>query len=252
VVAVAVPVLDHQGAPIAAIGLLGPRERLSDDRLHGTGRELMEASRRISGNVGQTPISMTTPPSPAAAPSAGVECVLPASACLIEGPLWSAAEQRLYWVDILAPAVHRFDPATGRNETRRLPRLIGAVALRACGGLVAVTQDGLERLDFDAGRLEPMVDPEADIPANRFNDAKCDRSVRLWAGTTRLDSLPGHGALYRFDRDGFARMASGFTVSNGLDWSPDDRQLYFVDSAESRVYASTSTRSVARLRTGAC
>jgi DNA-binding IclR family transcriptional regulator len=41
---VAVPVLDHQGAPIAAIGLLGPRERLSDDHPHSTGRDLMEAS----------------------------------------------------------------------------------------------------------------------------------------------------------------------------------------------------------------
>jgi sugar lactone lactonase YvrE/DNA-binding IclR family transcriptional regulator len=237
VVAVAVPVLDHQGAPIAAIGLLGPRERLSDDHLHSTGRDLMEASRRISGNVGQTPISMTTPPSPDAAPSAGIECVLPASAYLGEGPLWSTAESRLYWVDILAPAVHRFDPATGRNETRRLPRLIGSVVLRAVGGLVALTQNGLERLDFESGRLDPVVDPEADIPDNRFNDAKCDRTGRLWAGTTRLDSSPGHGALYRFDQDGgFARMASGFTVSNGLDWSPDDRLLYFVDSAASRVY----------------
>jgi sugar lactone lactonase YvrE/DNA-binding IclR family transcriptional regulator len=236
VVAVAVPVLDHRGVPIAALGLLGPRERLSEDQLHSTGRSLMEASRRISGNAGQTPISMITPPGPEGAPSAGVECVLPATAWLGEGPLWSPAERCLYWVDILAPAVHRFDPHTGHNQTRRLDRLIGAVALRAGGGLVALTQDGLERLDFATGRLDSIADPEADIPDNRFNDAKCDRAGRLWAGTTRLDSLPGRGALYRFDQAGFARMASGLTVSNGLDWSPDDTRFYFADSAESRVY----------------
>lgn len=238
VVAVAVPVLDHRGAPIAALGLLGPRERLSDDHLHSTGRDLMEASRRISGNVGQTPISMTTPPGPDPAMFAGVECVLQSTAYLGEGPLWSPTEQRLYWVDILAPAVHRFDPATGQDESRPLSRLIGAVALRGSGGLVALTQNGLERLDFATGRLEPIVDPEGDVPDNRFNDAKCDRAGRLWAGTMRLDSSTGHGALYRFDPDGsVTRVASGFTVSNGLDWSPDERTLYFVDSAESRVYA---------------
>jgi sugar lactone lactonase YvrE len=61
---------------------------------------------------------------------------------------------------------------------------------------------------------------------------------RLWAGTTRLDSSPGRGALYRFDpRRRFARMASGLTVSNGLDWSPDNTLFYLADSAESRVYA---------------
>jgi len=238
VCAVAAPVLDHRGAPVAAIGVLGPRERLADDRLHTTGRELMEASRRISGNVGATSISMATPPRPAAAAASEVECVLPATAYLGEGPLWSPAEARLYWVDILAPAVHRFDPASGRNETRALPRLIGALALRRRGGLVALTQHGLEALDFATGRLSPIVDPEADIPDNRFNDAKCDRKGRLWAGTMRLDASPGCGALYRFDPDGgWERVAGGFTVSNGLDWSPDGRTLYFVDSAESAILA---------------
>ena len=110
------------------------------------------------------------------------------------------------------------------------------MALRAAGGLVVLTQDGLEHLDFATGRLDPIADPEADIPDNRFNDAKCDRAGRLWAGTTRLDSSPGRGALYRFDQSGFARMTSGLTVSNGLDWSPDDTRFYFADFAESRVY----------------
>lgn len=238
VCAVAAPVLDHEGAPIAAIGVLGPRDRFSNDRLHTTGRDLMDASRRISGNVGATPISIATPPQPQAARPADVECVLPATAYLGEGPLWSPDEKRLYWVDILAPAVHRFDPRTGQNETRSLPRLIGAVAMRRAGGLVALTQNGLEALDFEGGRLEQIVDPESDLPDNRFNDGKCDRRGRLWAGTMRLDASAGAGALYRFDADGsWSRVANGFTVSNGLGWSPDDHTMYFVDSADCVIYA---------------
>ncbi|MEO1017137.1 MAG: SMP-30/gluconolactonase/LRE family protein, partial [Pseudomonadota bacterium] len=167
-----------------------------------------------------------------------VTCVLPNTAYLGEGPVWSPEEQCLYWIDILAPAVHRFDPATGDNQTRALPRLIGAVALRQEGGLVAVTQDGLESLDFNSGNLRPIVDPEEGITDTRFNDARCDAAGRLWAGTMALDATPGRGAIYRFLEDGsWARAANGFTVSNGLDWSPDDRLMYFADSAAEAIFA---------------
>lgn len=50
------------------------------------------------------------------------------------GPYWSAGEQRLYWVDILAPSVNRFDPATGNNEEITLPRLVSAVLSAAAAG----------------------------------------------------------------------------------------------------------------------
>jgi DNA-binding IclR family transcriptional regulator len=187
-VAVAVPVLDHHGVPIAALGLLGPRERLSEDRLHSTGRSLMEASRRISGNAGQTTISMITPPGPEGAPSAGVECVLPANAYLGEGPLWSPLERCLYWVDILAPAVHRFDPATGHNDTRRLARLIGAVALRAGGGLTCRCVGGRLRsvpllAVLAVGDVDDCARNCADRGADRAaDDQACGRA----AGCARL------------------------------------------------------------------
>ena len=44
---------------------------------------------------------------------------LPRGAHLAEGPVWSPQHQRLYWVDILAPSVHRFDPETQVNERLR-------------------------------------------------------------------------------------------------------------------------------------
>lgn len=34
-----------------------------------------------------------------------------------EGPLWHPDEEQLYWVDIPAGRLYRYDPATGRNET---------------------------------------------------------------------------------------------------------------------------------------
>ncbi len=107
---------------------------------------------------------------------ARVECVLPWSASLAEGPFWSVAEQRLYWVDILEPAVHRFDPASGHNETCPLPRLVSSVIGRQSGGLIVTTSEGVEELDFTARQLVKRVNPEAMQPENRFQ--RCEMRPR--------------------------------------------------------------------------
>ena len=198
----------------------------------------MAAARQISGNVGAAPMNITSQAPARRHADPALECVLPRGAQLAEGPLWSPAEQRLYWVDILAPSVHRFDPATRTNEERTLPRLVSAVALRRSGGLVALTQEGLEAFDFDSGRLSALVDPEAHLPDNRFNDGKCDRAGRLFAGSMSLDASRPTGALYIIAGDlTFRRADLGFTVANGLDWSPDGRTFYFADSAPGLIYA---------------
>ncbi|SEQ24964.1 transcriptional regulator, IclR family [Faunimonas pinastri] len=235
---VAAPIFDHTGRPVAAMGVFGPSARLSTDHLHTTGRDLMAATRQISGNVGAAPVNITSYQRPSRSIDDPVECVLPWGAHLAEGPVWSGRDGRLYWVDILAPSVNRFDPETRSNEERRMPRLVGAVSERRSGGLVAFTQDGLEGLDFETGTLTPLVDPEADIPENRFNDGKCDPLGRIWGGTMCLDASRATGALYRIDADRrWTSMSSGYMVANGLDWSPDGRTFYFVDSAAGHIYA---------------
>jgi sugar lactone lactonase YvrE/DNA-binding IclR family transcriptional regulator len=245
---VAAPIFDHTGRAVAAIGVFGPSSRLTSERLHVTGRDLMAAGRQISGNVGATPMNITPSTRSSRATDPQVECVLPWGAHLAEGPVWSAREKRLYWVDILAPSVNRFDPATRANEEVMLPRLVSAVVKRRGGGLAALTQDGLEAFDFASGALSPLVDPEAEIPDNRFNDGKCDRRGRLWAGTMRLDASRTSGSLYAIAPDlTWERRESGLTVANGLDWSPDGRTFYFADSAPGRIYAYDFEMETGRL-----
>ena len=198
----------------------------------------MEAARLISGNVGAPPVNIHSRTAPVRGADPRVECVLPWSASLAEGPFWSIDEQRLYWVDILAPAVHRFDPATGANETCPLPRLVSSAIGRRAGGLIVTTGEGVEELDFASRTLVKRVDPEAMQPENRFNDAKCDAQGQLWAGTMSLDAARNNGALYRIGADyAWQRMDTPFTVANGLDWSPDGRTFYFTDSSAGAIYA---------------
>jgi sugar lactone lactonase YvrE len=160
-----------------------------------------------------------------------VELVLDAHAALGEGPIWLPADNMLAWVDITGHRVHRFDPATGRDESFDVGQPVGAVAPRASGGLAMALRDGFGLLDTATGRVEMIADTEADNPGNRMNDGKCDSEGRFWAGTMAFDSRPGAGALYRLDRDHVVtRMLSDVTVSNGIDWSLDNRTMYFVDS----------------------
>src|SRR5437667_303261 len=126
---------------------------------------------------------------------------LDAHAELGEGPTWHAAEAVLVWVDITRHLVHRYNPATGRDESIDVGQHVGAAAPRAAGGLVLALRDGFGILDTASGRVEMIADIEADHPGNRMNDGKCDSAGRFWAGTMAYDNRPGAGALYRLEPD---------------------------------------------------
>ena len=164
------------------------------------------------------------------------ELVLDARAELGEGPQWDEAGQRLVWVDIMAGRVHLFRPDTGACRTVEVGRPTGAAALSARGGLVLAVPEGFIRLDLDTGALVPLAALPVPSPDIRMNDGKCDRAGRFWAGTMALDERTGAGALYRLDPSGAVTvMVDGVTISNGLDWSLDERRMYYVDSGTRRI-----------------
>ena len=168
-----------------------------------------------------------------------VTCVFSAQSQIGEGPWWSAAEQRLYWVDILGKQVHVFDPKGATNETHILPEIVTSVAPRRKGGLILTLRNHIAFFDPKLGTLERVAEPEPELPGNRFNDGKCDRQGRLWAGTMG-DALWDQpvGNLYRFGVDRKAvRMDEKICCSNGLGWSPDSKTMYFTESFRHRIFA---------------
>ncbi len=114
---------------------------------------------------------------------------------------------------------------------------VGAVAVRAGGGLVMAAADGFRSLEAD-GSQTVLAEVQADDPTMRMNDGKCDRHGRFWAGTMAYDEAApaGLGKLYRLDPNLSVQvMVDGVSISNGIDWSPDDRLMYFIDSPTRRV-----------------
>jgi sugar lactone lactonase YvrE len=164
-----------------------------------------------------------------------VEVAIPARAALGEGPVWDPAEQRLILVDILGQAVHSFDPAAGGDTAIAVPESPWVAIPRQAGGLVLAIGHGFAFLDGE-GELEWIETIEqGEIPA-RMNDGNCDSAGRMWAGTAGLEEEPEAGSLYRLDPDlTVTRVLDVVGESNGIDWSPDDRLMYFVDSLDKRV-----------------
>lgn len=156
-----------------------------------------------------------------------------------EGPLWNAAENALYFVDILAPALFRLDPATRALTRWDMPSAIGSFGLCRDGRAIVALRHGIHFFDFASGDLELVAHPEADRPGNRLNDGKVGPDGRFWVGS--MDDTPEKqpvASLYRVDHDGTCtRMLSGLIVSNGLAWSPDGRTLFHSDSRGKFVQA---------------
>ncbi len=164
-------------------------------------------------------------------------CVADVKAVLGEGPIWVAAEQALYWVDIKGRKIFRLDSA-GKRDEWSTPFRIGSIAPRAGGGFIAGTEHGFADIDLDQRRFEVFYNPEEKLPDNRFNDGKVDPLGRFWAGT--MDDLEQQplGSLYRLGADRRCEAIDhGYQVTNGPAFSPDGRTLYHTDSARQVIYA---------------
>ena len=161
-----------------------------------------------------------------------VELALDARADLGEAPTWDADAHQLLWVDITAGVVHRFDPATGRDEAIGVGQPVGAAAPTTSGGLIVAARDGFFRLDPPTGRLEMLAEVEPTVPVTLMNDGTCDAAGRFWAGTKDVEGRRPLGSLFRLDADlSLTPVLTEVTVSNGLGWSPDQRTMYYIDSA---------------------
>lgn len=155
-----------------------------------------------------------------------------------EGPMWSAKEQVLYWVDINAGDIYRWSPSTGRHDLHHIGYSIGCLALRKQGGLILATKRGFVGFHPDSG-VTPIVNPIADQPNLRFNDGKVDRFGRFFAGTMRDGKdVVVQGSLYRLDPDhSLKTMLTGLGTPNGTGWSLDNKTMYFTDSRDRTIYA---------------
>ena len=165
------------------------------------------------------------------------ELIIDARAELGEGPCWDVHAGVLWWVNITAGEVHRFDPRSGEDRVFAAGENVCMAIPRARGGILLGLERGLGVLDEATGEIERIS--EAPEPhGNRFNDGKCDPIGRLLIGSLAKDETPHAGTLYRVGMDlGFAVLVGEVSCSNGLAWSADGQTLYYIDSPTRQVAA---------------
>lgn len=166
------------------------------------------------------------------------EPVLRVGAMLGEGPVWVARERALWFVDIKAHRVHRFDPATGDHRVWRAPGQVGWVLPADDGAFLAGVQGGVGRFDPESGAFEPCDAPDAHRPGDRLNDATVDAAGRVWFGTMDDAETEATGRLHVWERG--RTRDSGLEpvcITNGPALSPDGRTLYHTDTLGRVIHA---------------
>lgn len=156
-----------------------------------------------------------------------------------ECPIWCELTQRLWWVDVLTPALWNHDPATG--ECRRFDirgRRLGSIALRKAGGLILACDDGIYSYDPETGYQNFLVDPEPQPIGHRKNDGRADPLGNFWVGTLEEDGYSPVGCLYRIDPQlNVTSRANGLRIPNSLAFDGDRRRMYLSDTRAHTIWA---------------
>lgn len=163
-----------------------------------------------------------------------------------EAPVWSEAEQALYWVDIAGRRANRFDPATGEARCWALPSVCAALIPTVRGGHLVALKDGLYRFDLETGAMTPFARPDSD-PGNRSNEIRCDPQGRIWLGTMHDNIGPAgqplgvprsSGGYFCIGPDGgWTRLMAEIGISNTLCWSPDGTKFYCADTLKGVIWS---------------
>lgn len=173
-------------------------------------------------------------------------------AVLGESPIWSKKENALYFVDILAPSIHRFEPETGKHSVLPVHEHIGCIGLRENGGFIAAMRNGVYLLNSSGEMEKKIADNPTDPIHSRFNDGKVDPWGRFWCGTIWEPRDFLNGKLCRVDSNLNMEVKAGdILVSNGLAFSPDRKWMFHSDTPNHVLYRyplDTTTGEIAGSR----
>ncbi|AAK42817.1 SMP-30/gluconolactonase/LRE family protein [Saccharolobus solfataricus] len=157
-------------------------------------------------------------------------------ATLGEGPVYDKELNKLFWVDIEGKRIIVNDLNTGTEVFYEMPDLISSLCVIDDKRVIATIRHGFYIVNLDRGEIQKIAEVETDMESNRFNDGKCDKLGRYWAGTMNMNERKPTGSFYKLDTGKITKILEGLTVSNGLGWDPDNTQMFLIDSPVRKVF----------------
>ncbi|XP_071487050.1 regucalcin-like [Diadema antillarum] len=172
-----------------------------------------------------------------------VEVYLKDMGYLLEGPHWDDISNKLFYVDIFGNAVHRYDPASQKDEKIDIGESVGAMVPTRSGKTMVAAKHKIGYVDWRTGAFQNVTEVEQDKPSTRFNDGKCDPAGRLWAGTMGAEEVlagveRGMGSLYCMHSNmKVTKHVDNVDISNGMAWTADRKTMYYIDTLRHGVDA---------------
>ncbi|KZC11423.1 Regucalcin, partial [Dufourea novaeangliae] len=168
-----------------------------------------------------------------------------------EGPHWDHRTQQLYFVDIEAQQICRFNLVTKSLSCITIENGPVGFAMPveeepqkfvagSATDFLLITWNGDS--NFTQSLPETLAIVDKDRKGTRWNDGKADSSGRFWGGTIGPEVndvvTPGQASFYRIDSDLKPKKEiPNVTNSNGLAWNVEDNTLYYIDTPTLQVAA---------------
>lgn len=154
--------------------------------------------------------------------------------CVIgEGPIWNEKEHMLYFTNGMGKEICKYNPKTEEISLVPLEKGCAAFAFDKENRLIVSRPDGVFIL-HDNGSITDLYDPSK-YKIENANDMKVGPDGRIYVGTQsgkrRGISDKTDGKLYSIDKFGNVRIfLDGLLLSNGMEWSIDEKLFYHTDS----------------------
>ena len=152
--------------------------------------------------------------------------------CIIgEGPIWNDKEKVMYYTNGMGNEIRTLNIETGELKVR--PIGAAAIAFDQNNRVILSRADGVFFL-HDDDTLESLYDTSVN-QISYANDMKVGPDGRIYVGTQSGKrygvSNNVDGKLYSIDASGTVRiLLDGLILSNGMDWSMDEKKFYHTDS----------------------